>query len=444
MNRWLLLFFLIVCFGNAYTYGQWATKFAPEATQKFTYGGNGGKFNGVVNVSYFIESENRRESVDDISNTVDLNKYRGPIRFVAEVSDLQLGLNASYEGVKNSNHPKVFYLEIIRLQPASHSELIVPIAPDTIKVSAKGGHFAKKQNDISFVIKPVNRKKKFLFRFKIRTRDGIYDRDWDGPIISKELTVLPKIPEIKNIKTTIAKAETTKQDRVSYERYKPRRQQEEVQNESETIEDKLWAKIGEDLISNNKKKLLQRCKIYKMNCDQHIFTECEYSEDVLFYMASLVEDVEKPAVIEEYKKQFPDGKYIDKVDGLIAKPKKAIIPIKENLAKLDYDEKILLVNRVEGGERPYHVSFFDYAINKEYAIKSIGFNSEAISLDLSELEISEGFYTVKVRDADDQVFVEKQGVYVQDTMQISNSIKLIIIIGLLGLVGFLFKKYIYF
>jgi len=299
-------------------------------------------------------------------------------------------------------------------------------------------------NRISFGIKPVDANKQFVFRYKLRIRDGIYDRVWDGPIISKSLTVLPKIPEIKDTVATVSESENTNKRPLYYDRrYEPRQQEENTLNQSETIEDKLWAKIEEDLISDNKKSLLKRCQIYKMNCDQNIFTKCEYSEDVLFFMASLVEDSEKPMLIEVYKKQYPSGKYIDRIDGLIVKPKKTIIPIKDDLAKLDHDDKILLVNRVEGGNRPYHVGFFDYA-NEEFAIKSIGFNSDAISLDLAELEIPEGSYTVKIRDAADQVFVEKDGVYIRGNMRVPNSVKLIVIIGLLGIVAFLYKRYIYF
>lgn len=443
MNQWITIFVFLLCLGQSSTYGQWANASKPDPGQKFSYGGSGTKFNGTVKVNYFVESENRREALDSI-DTIDLNEYRGMLRFVAEISDLRLGLNGSYDGVKNSDHPKVFYLEVIRLQP-TNKDWVSPIAADTVKISAQGGHFGKNENRIQFGIKSVDTKNQILFRFKLRIRDGIYDRDWDGPIISKKLIFLPKIPEIKDTVATIAEVQNSEKRPVYYDRrYEPKASENDALNQPETIEDKLWAKIEEDLISDNKKSLLQRCQIYKMNCDQRIFNDCEYSEDILFFMASLVEDSEKQALIDEYKTQYPSGKYIDQIDGLIVVSKKTIIPIKEDLAKLDNDNKVLLVNRVEGGNRPYHVGFFDYAKNKDYAIKSIGFNSDAISLDLSELEIAEGSYTVKITDSADQVFVEKTGVYVSEEMQIPNSVKLIVIIGLIGVLGLLYKKYIYF
>ncbi len=445
MNQWITIFVFLLCLGQINSYGQWANKSEsePDTAQKFSYGGSGTKFNGTINVNYFIESENRREALDSI-NSIDLNEYRGNVRFVAEVSNLRLGLNSSYDGVKNSDHPKVFYLEMIRLQP-SHKESVAAMAADTVQISAEGGHFGKNSNRILFGIKTVSAKKQINFRFKLRMRDGIYDRDWDGPIISKKLTVLPKIPEIKDTVATVTETKVSDQRPVYYDRnYERREQEEDTLNQPETIEDKLWAKIEEDLISDNKKSLLQRCQIYKMNCDQHIFSECEYSEDVLFFIASLVEDSEKPMLIKEYKKQYPSGKYIHRIDGLLVKPEKTILPIQEDLAKVDHDDEMLLVNRVEGGNRPYHVGFFDFAKNKEYAIKSIGFNTDAIALDLSELEIPEGSYTVKIRDSEDQVFVEKSGIYISENMQIPNSVKLVVIICLVGAVGFLYKRYIYF
>ncbi|MGB5437554.1 MAG: hypothetical protein WBM98_16795, partial [Maribacter sp.] len=251
----------------------------------------------------------------------------------------------------------------------------------------------------------------------------------------------------KDTLATVVESENKVQRPVYYKRrYNPRKtkDQNDSLNKPETIETKLWAKIEQDLISDNKKSLLQLCQIYKMNCDQHIFTECEYSEDVLFFMASLVSDDEKPILIMEYKDQYPSGKYIDRVDKLIIKPKITLNPINEGFAKLDYDKKILLANRIEGGNRPYHIGFFDYSKNKEYAVKSIGFNTDDISIDLSTLEIPDGPYTVKVRDSVGRVFVEKSGVLVSEDIRVPNSIKLISIIGLIGLLILLYKRFIHF
>ncbi len=416
-----------------------------QELKKFTYDGNGKRSNGTVQVAYFIESGNRKYKIDNEFEEIDLNTYKGEVNFIIQVGNLRVGLNRSLTKIRNRDHEKVFYLELIRLK--ANTEGYKAVGPDTVKIASAKGHYAKKTNRLVYKIHPETSQKKLWFQAKTRIIDGIYDRKWDGIILSKSITIVPRIEQKHN---TITHSSQTKRKGSSKYGTRKGSRSESFDNQSDTIqksrtiEDKLWARIEQDLLSGDTEGVLERCKVYKVNCIQQIFTACKHKEEVLFYLAKLTDGDEKITLVNEYKALYPAGKYIDALEKMIIKPQPVIVPIKEGVAKLDFDKKVLVVNRIEGGKHPYYIGFFDYQKNKEYAVKQVRFNKKDQFVDLQSLEIPEGSYQVKVIDSQGQVFIEKNKVFVSKVLSFPNSIKACIILILLVVVGFLYKKYIQF
>ncbi len=434
-----IVIFLFLCLGQMSLYSQ--------ELRKFTYGGNGKKSNGAVYVEYFIESGGRKHKINNNTNEIALNNYKEEVRFIIQVSKLKVGLNRSFTKVRNRDHEKVFYLELIGLKV--NTEEYKAVGSDTVKIASAQGHYAKKTNRLTYILRPKTSKRKLLFQAKARIIDGIYDRKWDGPIISRSITIVPRIEQKRN-KNAVAHSSRAKRKRRS--KYNRRKSSKIKYFEDEkdslqtviTIEDKLWAKIEQDLISGNTDSALERCKIYRVNCFQQIFTSCKHNEEVLFYVAKLIGGNEKTAMVNQYRELYPGGKYIDELEKMITKPPPEVVPIKEGIATLDFDEKVLVVNRIEGGVRPYYMGFFDYQKNKEYAVKRVRFNKKDQFVELQSLEIPEGTYLVKVMDSQGQVFIEKNKIFVSKVFIFPNSIKACIILTFLAVLGFLYKKYIQF
>jgi len=126
------------------------------------------------------------------------------------------------------------------------------------------------------------------------------------------------------------------------------------------------------------------------------------------------------------------------------KPKPKIVPIEVGLAKIESDKNALVVSRVKGGKPPYYIGLFNESKSKEFAVKGTKFSKEHITLRLDSLNMPQGSYMAKVVDADNQVFVIKENVFVAKKFSISNSIKLTIALIFIGFIMFLYKKYIHF
>ena len=424
------------------------SQFAASAQEikKFTYGGNGGRSNGTFAVQYYIQDGDKKYPLDKVSDPLDLNEFKNKIQFQIEISDLKLGLNNAFNKVRNSDHPKAYYLEISRLNIGISG--LKELGADTLKISSGNGHYGAHTGSISYLIDSLPSKKHLLFQVKTRIINGVYGRKWKGVTVSKKINVIPKTPEVKEIVTVSEEADTAENQRPLREwtnRFpSDNTNRSEKEKEEETIEDKFWDKIEQDLIADDKQSVLERCKVYLKNCEMKIFQECKKHEDVLFYMASFVPKDEKKTIINQYKELYPSGKYLDQLDTLIKQPIEVSIPIKEGYAKLDFDHNALLVNRVIGGNKPYYVGFFDTEKNKNYAVKQVRFAKENFYIDLNTLEIPEGNYHVKITDSKGRLFTKTNDVYVSQLFTIPNSLKVTVILILVCICGFLYKKYIYF
>ena len=372
-----------------------------QEVETFTYGGNkGGKYNGTVQVQVMIEDGNRPRPIE--GNTINLNEYKGGVNLVIQFSGLRVGLNDSYDKERNSDHPKVFYLEASSLKLDNNVVTLVNDGP--IRIGAGAGHYGKSTDKLVYTINPVTFERDVTLRAKAEIIDGVYDGRWNVLTVTKKLTIIPRAVNIEN---------------------------------------DLWAQIQKDFKAGNKQGLLEKCTLYRVNCYQKTTGKCAYEEDVLYYLIMVSENQEKAALVSEYVSKYPQGKYLAEIGGGGA----AIDPgepIEKDLARLDFDDKALLLNEVKGGSKPYYVSFFDYNKNKEHALKNVRFNKENLLLELESIGIPEGFYTVKVTDAKGEIFVEAPKMYVSEPIRVHPSVKLGGIVLLLGGLALVYKKYIHF
>jgi len=440
-NQIKIIGIVIGCFLSSISYGQ--------QVKKFVYGGNKGtKFKGTIAISYYIENNGRLQKLADSTQVIDLNTYKEFPKLVVQLSSLRLGLNDTFHQTRNSNHPDVFFIEA--WNTSSSRQPLAALTTDSLRLGAKKKGLGRTVVNFAYQIKNPNKKTGVQVKLQTQTFDGVYPRQWKGITISKTFVIVPKIivPE-----DPVAVVENSTQKRTtsnsSYRRNRSYRNvdyrnKNQVNKDTLTIEDHLWKKIEQDQISGNKDNLATRCRLYQMNCKQGIFKDCKYSEEVLFFLLGVVSSEEQLMLVDTYKKTYPEGKFIMHLPKPLASEKPELVPIKKDYAQLDFDENALLVNRVEGGNKPYFIGFYDYNKNKKLAVKTHRFTKGDLSVSLDALGIPQGMYMVKVMDSKGQLFVEKSKIFIKEPITISKSIKLSGLLLLLGGLGLLYKKHIHF
>jgi hypothetical protein len=371
-----------------------------QERKTFTYGGvKGNKYNGAVDVACVVVAGGRTYPLKGL--TVDLNQYAGDVKLGVQFTNLQVGLTDSFDKVRNSDHPKVFYLHASSLQLENN---VLSIEGNGVVIGAPSGHYGGGSNVLVYTINPIASERDVALRVKAEIVDGVYDQQWNVFTVTKKFTILPR---------------------------------------SRNLENELWTQIEAAFKAGDKKALLEKCTRYQLSCDEGAFSDCGHKEDVVFYLISISGGKQKDLLIKEYMEKYPQGKYVAEL-GKDASVMDTGEPIQPGLARLDFDEVALLINEIKGGVRPYYASFFDYAKNKEYPIKSVRFNKESILLELESVGVPEGFYTVKVTDGKGAIFVEKENVRVRETLTIPPSVKLGGILLVVGGLIFVYKKYIHF
>ena len=405
---------------------------------KFTYGGNSGKrYKATVKVSYVVKHNGRIHEIPDSTKLIDLNKYRGSVQFGIQFKELKVGLNNLFSKVKNSDHPKVYYLECIKSKV--NIEGYSSVGLDTIRITANSGHYGKPIDNLMYLIKESKKESNLLFQARIRIIDGVYDRSWNGPLITKKLTILPKI--VLTQKPQIVKAGQKKRKK---HRYKNDKTPHKIVKDTITrsFDQIIWDKIEIDLVNDNESSLYGHCETYLKICDQYITKECEQLEDVLYYLTQIAPKSEKEQFIKRYKKQFPEGKYLSLIDKNIEHIEDASLPILDYLPHFENDTEVIFINRIFGGKKPYYIGFFDTNKNKDHPIKSIRFNKESVIVRLSTLDIPEGNYDIKVYDTKGDLFITKSNISVNSNLNFPKSLKLSVILVFIGSVFYLYKRYI--
>ena len=423
-----------------------------QTRKKFVYGGSKGvKHKGTFAVSYFIAHKGRLQPLPDSIQTIDLNLYEQNPKLVVQLEALQLGLNASFSQLKHKDHPKVHYANVW----IANKDLpyCYALSTDTLKLGAQEGHYGKPMIQLAFGVQNPDGKKQIQLKVKTETVDGIYNRNWKGITVARPFIIVPRkaVPktEIAEVEEDAATHARRSNNPNRYRNYRRNSLYEKtatdtLSTEEPTIEDELWAMIEQDQISGKKKSLITNCRLYQMNCQQRVFEQCKYQEEVLFFLIGAVAPIEQKELVAVYKSRYPNGKFLEHLPTQVIQEDMVLVPIEKDLAQIDFDENALLVNRVKGGNKPYFIDFYDYQKNKELAVKSHRFNKEDLSVSLDELGIPQGMYTVKVMDSKGQLFVEKSAVFVRNAIQIPKSIKLSIVLLFIGSMGFLYKKYIHF
>ena len=215
----------------------------------------------------------------------------------------------------------------------------------------------------------------------------------------------------------------------------------------EKVEQKSQNKLYTAIITavqSNDSSALQKCKNYICEHTDDSFVNCNQYENVLNWQMDLETDFERVYLEKTYQQLFPNGKYLDKILQRIEDRKPKYFPIKKGIAKIDFDSKVIAVNKVLGGKKPYYLELFDYSKSSQYAIKRNRFNKSYFSIPLESLNIPPGNYTVNVVDDIGEKFVVQDGIYIGKPFTIPKTFKLLFVI-LFGIIIFaLYKRYIFF
>lgn len=375
-----------------------------QSARSFTYGGNKGTRNGgKIQIHYMLQSGERGQKLE--GNVIDLNDHPGNLKLIIQLSGLEVGLNKTATGPRNSDHFQRFYMKAAH-QSAS---ALRPIGNKTIQIGSKVANYGALSNRIVYRISPIIEERTAVVKIKTEIVDANSGRTWKAVPITIRLTLLPRNSDIEN----------------------------SVWKQLE----KLWTQVQESDTAEDKKTLLERCNTYRNNCEQELFP-CRHKEDVLYYMINLSEGNTRKALIKEYKTNYRKGKYLEAISKIpeVSEPE---IPMEAG-ARLDVDAHYLVVNGVKGGKKPYWVKLFNAGKGDSLSLKSINFAREYVFIDVNALNVPEGFYTVKVTDKNGNVFVEKDQIYVDKAFQWPPTVKLSGILLLLGGAAFAYKKFIHF
>jgi len=438
MNDYRNIIFVFACF-------LFSAVSSAQQVENFTYAGNKGKSqNGSVKVQYVLYNGSRVHNLEATDTIVDLNEYKGPVFFGISFSDLKVGLNNKRTKLRHSKHYKNFYLKVFNL--TNNFQGLGSVPGDTMRIASKDDHLGKLVDVLHYQIDTITRRTTVKFQVGANTISKAYNAEWNSIRLTKKIKLIPRPSEKSKNDNSIS--DTDSSSKSSKKRSRKRKytsnRDASKKDDDDTFEGRIWANIEKELQTVEKKKLLELCNLYRANCDEGYMTSCKHLEDVLFYIAKQVPDAEKKAIIADYYKLFPDGKYREQLQKLIIKPEPKKVPIEEGLAKIEFDKNALIVSRVRGGKRPYYIGLFNEDKSKEFAVKGQRFSEESITLHLDSLNMPEGNYVAKVLDADNQIFAQEQNVFVAKKYSLSNSVKLTIVLILLGFIGFLYKKYIHF
>jgi len=438
MNDYRNIIFVLACF-------LFSAVSSAQQLENFTYAGNKGKSQyASVKVQYVLYNGSRMHNLEVTDTIIDLNEYKGPVFFGISFSDLKFGLNNKRTKQRHPRHYKNFYLKIFNL--TDNFQGFGPVPSDTMRIASKDDHLGKLVDVLHYQIDTITKRTTVKFQVGANTIGKEYNNEWNSIRLTKKIKLIPRPLEKSKKDSSISDADGSSKSskKRSRKRKYTSNSNTSEKDDDDTLESRIWADIEKELQTAEKKKLLGLCKLYKTNCDEGFMTSCKHLEDVIFYMALQVSDAEKKTIIADYYRLFPDGKYREQLQKLIIKPEPKKIPIEEGLAKVEFDKNALVVSRVKGGKLPYYIGFFNEDKSKEFAVKGQRFSEENITLHLDSLNMPEGNYVVKVLDADNQIFAQEQNVFVAKKYSLSNSVKLTIVLILVGFIGFLYKKYIHF
>ncbi|MCB0376247.1 MAG: hypothetical protein KDD04_10040, partial [Sinomicrobium sp.] len=354
---------------------------------------------------YMLEVGNRATKLE--GKTIDLNQYSGDVKLIIQFSNLKLGLNNSFTDVRNSDHPRFFYMEASQVKT---NNVLLPAGDGMVKLSATGGNYGPTSNKLVYTIGSVSSKATVRLVARAEIVDGIYNRKWRAVNINENFTFLPKKVSL----------ETLTWRQIS----------------------SLWNTLQENPDAGDPAALLEKCAEYRKGCANEEFT-CRYEEDVLYYTIALSAGRERKTLIGEYREKYRKGKYLETIEQL-PEPHEPEIPIEKESARIDFDDNYVIVNGIKGGKQPYYIKFYDYEKNEKYPLESRRFNKSGTQLALAFVPVPEGFYTVKITDAKDNVFIQEDKVYVREAFALPPSVKLGGILLFLGGLAFVYKKYIYF
>ena len=260
-----------------------------------------------------MEQGDGKKQIDPRTTTLVLDENEEQTTILVEFHNLTLGLNDTYTKLRNSVHDKVFYLKGYRVP--IKVEGYHPVGLDTFSISAQKGHYGERLGAISYRIVAPSQKKGVLFQVKTAIVNGVSDRTWKSKTISRTFTVVP--PPLVVEDTIVPTMVPVEKPVVAVQR--SRRQTRStpvpISRPIDTIapevaiEEKLWSKVQEQLLKNNKEAVIQHCRIYRMNCNNGIFTACTYAEDALFYLIAMQEDIlpTNPLLLA-YRQQYPQAR----------------------------------------------------------------------------------------------------------------------------------------
>ncbi len=419
-----------------------------QELQKITYGGNSGTQNNAsFEVRYFILHKGQKQKLTATAPVIDPNKYSDEIAVGIQIKNLKVGLNSTFTKVKKNAHAKVFYLEAFSITKSVNG--IQLDDPNAIKIDANNKQFSTKRDYVLFKIKPSSKKQNFNLTIETRIIDGIYNRKWLGNRITKSIVCLPVKEVVKEPEKVTVNKKVTKSKRV-----KPKKRYQSTKevvrdtiSEEEGIEKLdliLWTQIEKSIEEDEINSLVENCKLYIKTCNNFSDLACQNLEEAYWHLIKNTIAEEQVALITQYNEKFPLGKYEAQVNAFLEVEEEEIPPIRPGLAQIDYDTEALVITNVLGGKSPYYLSFYDVAKSKEFPVKKMSFNTKDLVLLFKDLELSQGFYEIRIYDSKNSEFVDKKRIHIEEYIALSSTMRLIIFLIPFLFLAYLYKKFIYF